>query len=66
MNKIQLHLEELKRICDFLEQFSESPTVIIEQDGSSGIGSTIRASVYTLLNNDYVTVTKEITSERDW
>ena len=66
MNKIQLHREELKRICDFLDQFPDTPTIEIEQDGSSGIGSTIRASVYTLLNNDYVTVTKEITNESHW
>jgi Holliday junction resolvase len=67
MQEIYLHRDELKTILEFMDSFSESDTVLVKADNSSGIGSFITATLIGVkINGHQVGVTKTISDESNW
>jgi hypothetical protein len=66
INTVYLHRDDIESIAKFIEKYPDSEYITITSDGSSGIGSIIDASVKTIINEDFVTVTKHIVDESSW
>lgn len=63
---ISLNQLEIQSIYEFAQKYPDSVCVEVEVVSGSGIGQTVEASVATFLNDDWVTVSKTITSEASW
>jgi hypothetical protein len=57
---------EIKEIQEFANKYPDSMCVEVTTTTGSGIGQLVSASVATYLNEDWVTITKTITSEKSW
>ena len=57
---------EIKDIQEFASKYPDSMCVEVTTTTGSGIGQLVTASVATYLNDDWVTITKTITSEKSW
>ena len=67
MNEIYLHKENILNILRFMEEYPDKDTILITNDNSSGIGSVIKAHLIgVMLNNNIVTITKDIVDETGW
>ena len=66
MNIVYLHRDDIETILQFIKKYPDAEFVTITSDNSSGIGSIIDASVKTIINEDFVTVTKHIVDESSW
>ena len=67
MNEMYLHKEDLQSMLKFLEGFPDKDIVYVTCDTSSGIGALIKASIIgVVVNNQIVTVTKDIVDENGW
>jgi hypothetical protein len=66
MNIVYLHRDDIETILQFIKKYPDAEFVTITSDSSSGIGSIIDASVKTIINEDFVTVTKHIVDESSW
>lgn len=63
---ISLNQQEIQSISEFAQKYPSSVCVEISVNSGSGIGQLVEVSVATLLNEDWVTVTKSITDESSW
>jgi hypothetical protein len=61
-----LHKEELKKMLEILEQFSEVEIVDVEVDSSSGIGSVTTMKFNTEVNGVNGTFEVEISGVENW
>ena len=67
MNEMFLHKDTLLSMLSFLESFPDKDTIHVTADNSSGIGTITKASIIDVVVNDQiVTVTKEIVDESSW
>ena len=66
INTIHLHRDDVTTIAQFLNKYPDTEYVTITSDSSSGIGSIIDASLKTVINGDFVTITKHIVDESSW
>jgi hypothetical protein len=57
---------EIRDIQEFASKYPDSMCVEVTTTTGSGIGQLVTASVATYLNDDWVTITKTITSEKSW
>jgi hypothetical protein len=57
---------EIKEIQEFANKYPDSMCVEVTTTTGSGIGQLVSASVATYLNEDWVNITKTITSEKSW
>lgn len=57
---------EIKQIHEFADKYPDSMCVEVTTTTGSGIGQLVVASVATFLNDDWVTISKTITSEKSW
>jgi hypothetical protein len=57
---------EIRDIQEFAQKYPDSMCVEVTTTTGSGIGQLVTASVATYLNDDWVTITKTITSEKSW
>lgn len=46
-----LHKQDLEKMLEILQKFTDTETVKVEQDGSSGIGTTTTMRFSTTVNN---------------
>ena len=61
-----LHRDDLMSILEFIDKFGVD-TVNVEVDNSSGIGSTVTATIENVLvNGTEVSVSKEIAGVENW
>jgi hypothetical protein len=64
---IYLHRDDLQSILQFMDAFSDSHTVEITSDNSSGIGTIVDAHLHAVdMNGMKVTVTKNLVDENSW
>ena len=66
MNEFTLHKDDLVVIREFVDKYPTVEFVNISVDSSSGIGSIIKASIFSVVNGDAVTITKTIMDESSW
>jgi hypothetical protein len=66
INTVHLHRDDIESITKFLQKYPENEYITITSDSSSGIGSIIDASIKTIMNEDFVTITKHIVDESSW
>lgn len=66
MNEITLHRDDLETILQFIKKYPTTDFVTISVDSSSGIGSIVKASVFSIVAGDPVTITKTIVDESSW
>jgi hypothetical protein len=66
INTVHLHRDDIESIAKFIEKYPDSEYITITSDSSSGIGSIIDASIKTIMNEDFVTITKHIVDETSW
>lgn len=66
MNEVTLHRDDLETILQFVKKYPEVEFTTISVDSSSGIGSIVKASVFSVVNGDPVTITKTIVDESSW
>lgn len=67
MNEVYLHKEDIQNIIKFMEGYPDKDTVLITSDNSSGIGSVVKAHLIgVLINNNIVTVIKDLVDETNW
>jgi hypothetical protein len=66
MQQIHLHHEDIEAIVKFASKYPDSEVFTITADSSSGIGSIIKVSVPTYINDDHVVVEKTIADESSW
>jgi hypothetical protein len=57
---------EIREIQEFALKYPDSMCVEVTTTTGSGIGQLVVASVATYLNEDWVTISKTITSEKSW
>jgi len=57
---------EVKNIADFADKYPDSLSVEVSTESGNGIGQFVEVSIATFLNDDWVTITKTITSEKSW
>ena len=65
-NKISLHRDNLVEIQKFCAKYPDAEYITISVDSSSGIGSIVKASLFTVINGDPVTIVKTIVDESSW
>ena len=65
MNEVSLHKDDLFAIKEFADKY-DSDYFTIKVDSSSGIGSIVTVSVFTVINGDTVVITKTIVDESSW
>lgn len=63
--EVSLHKEDLVAILEFANKY-ETDYITISVDSSSGIGSLVKASLFSVVNGDPVTITKDIVDESSW
>lgn len=62
-----LHIEDLESIIDFMKKFQGAEIVEITSDSSSGIGTTITATLHHIeVNGEKVAVSKVISDVENW
>lgn len=66
MNTISLHKDDLVAIKEFTDKYPDTPYITITVDSSSGIGSLVSVSLNTIINQDVVTISKNIVDESSW
>jgi hypothetical protein len=66
MQQIHLNHEDIEAIANFASKYPDSEVITITADSSSGIGSIIKVSVPTYINDDHVVVEKTIADESRW
>ena len=66
MNEFTLHKDDLVVIREFVDKYPTVEFVTINVDSSSGIGSIVKASIFSVVNGDAVTITKTIMDESSW
>ena len=66
MNQITLHKDDLVAIKEFTDKYPDTPYITITVDSSSGIGSIVNVSITTIINQDVVTLSKNIVDESSW
>lgn len=66
MNEVTLHRDDLETIMQFMKKYPEVGFTTISVDSSSGIGSIVKASVFTVVNGDAVSIVKTIVDESSW
>lgn len=66
MNEVTLHRDDLETILQFMKKYPEVEFTTISVDSSSGIGSIVKASVFTVVNGDAVSIVKTIMDESSW
>lgn len=66
MNEVTLHRDDLETILQFMNKYPEVGFTTISVDSSSGIGSIVKASVFTVVNGDAVSIVKTIMDESSW
>ena len=66
MNQIHLHRDNIQEILDFINKYPDSDYITISVDSSSGIGSIVKASLPTVINNDHVVIEKTLVDESSW
>jgi len=66
MNDFTLHKDDLVVIREFVDKYTTVEFVTISVDSSSGIGSIVKASIFSVVNGDAVTITKTIMDESSW
>jgi hypothetical protein len=64
--QVTLHRDDLVAIKEFTEKYPQSDYINITVDSSSGIGSIVKVSLPTVINNDLVTIEKTIVDESSW
>jgi hypothetical protein len=64
--EVILHKDDLKAIIEFASKYPESDYVTVSCDSSSGIGILVSASLRAIINEDAVTITKQIVDESSW
>jgi hypothetical protein len=57
---------EVKNIAEFADKYPDSLSVEVSTESGNGIGQFVEVSIATFLNDDWVTITKTITSEKSW
>lgn len=65
MNEVSLHKDDLDAIKLFADKY-DSDYITVKVDSSSGIGSVVTVSVFTVINGDPVVITKTIVDESSW
>jgi hypothetical protein len=65
-NKISLHKDNLVEIQKFSAKYPDADFITISVDSSSGIGSIVKVSLFTVINGDPVTIVKTIVDESSW
>jgi hypothetical protein len=66
MKEVSLHKQDLVAILEFANKYETADYITISVDSSSGIGSLVKASLFSVVNGDAVTITKDIVDESSW
>lgn len=69
MNKITLNAREIEEVYQFFNNMNESSdygTITLEQSENTGIGCTLKATVYVTHKDVEGDFTVSITDENDW
>jgi hypothetical protein len=66
IKEVSLHKDDLVAILEFANKYETADYITISVDSSSGIGSLVKASLFSVVNGDPVTITKDIVDESSW
>ena len=65
-NKVSIHKDDLVAIQEFSAKYPDADYITISVDSSSGIGSIVKVSLFTVINGDPVTIVKTIVDKTSW
>lgn len=66
MNKVRLHISELKDIISFLDKFPDTEQITIMTDSSSGIGTLVDVEIDSVIHGMDVKIKYSVSDESTW